>query len=82
MMLVAGVMSMCTNVLSCCNVMTCLSPTCVRQGELSRFFSYEQRSCHSGMYENIFSTELVLMLWHYSLMKSGKCVCSFGHREG
>lgn len=47
--------------------------------ELLRFCSCKQGSCHSRMYENIFSAELVLILLHNSLIKSGKCVCSFTH---
>lgn len=54
----------------------------MRYGELLRFCSCEQGSCHSRMYENIFSVELVLMLLHNSLIKSGKCVYSFSHSEG
>lgn len=34
------------------------------------------------MYDNIFSAELVLVLLHDSLIKSGKSVGSFGHPEG
>lgn len=36
----------------------------------------------SRMYDNIFSAELVLVLLHDSLIKSGKSVGSFGHPEG